>query len=184
MPERLSVGFYLCFVFSVAYFTDYVHISAQNAFDINSISMVVLLLAIPVSGALSDVLGRKTLLLVSTGGCCLFGWPLFALLHRPEPARMLCGQIGLALLVGLFSGTLPVTMAEALPRRIRCTGLSVSYNLGMAVLGGTAPLVATYLINRTHDDLYPAYYLIAAAALSFVATLKLKETGRSALRTG
>jgi MHS family proline/betaine transporter-like MFS transporter len=174
----LSVGFYLCFVFSVSYFTDFVHVSAQSAFDINTASMIVLLFSIPASGALSDVVGRKALLLTSTAGGCLLSWPLFWLMHRPEPHLMVCGQIGLALLVGMFSGTLPVAMTEALPRRIRCTGLSVSYNLGMAVLGGTAPLVATYLIRRTHDDLYPAYYLMAAAALSFVSTLMLKEARR------
>jgi MFS transporter, MHS family, proline/betaine transporter len=177
----LSVGFYLCFVFSVSYFTDFVHVSAQSAFKINTISMIVLLFSIPASGALSDVVGRKALLLTSTAGGCLLSWPLFWLMHRPEPNLMLCGQIGLALLVGMFSGTLPVAMTEALPRRIRCTGLSVSYNLGMAILGGTAPLVATYLIRRTHNDLYPAYYLAAAAFLSFASTLMLKEAARPAV---
>jgi MFS transporter, MHS family, proline/betaine transporter len=178
----LSVGFYVCFVFSVTYFTDFVHVSARSAFDINSAAMVVLLLTIPIAGALSDVVGRRPILLASTLGGCLFGWPLFWLMHRPHPLLMLAGQIGLALIIGLFSGVLPVAMAEALPRRIRCTSLSLAYNLGMAVMGGTAPLVATYLIHRSHNDLSPAYYLIASAAISLAAALRLPETARSVLR--
>ncbi len=144
--------------------------------------MVVLLLTIPAAGALSDRLGRKKILLFSAGTACVFAWPLFWLMDHPDPVAMFCGQAVLSVLVGMFSGVLPVTMAELLPRHTRCTSLSIVYNLGMAALGGTAPLVAAYLIERTQSDLAPAYYLAATAAISFLAVLPLAETARTTLR--
>ena len=73
-------------------------------------------------------------------------------------------------------GTNPAAMAEALPARVRCTGVSVAYNLCLGLLGGMTPMVAMYLIERTEDDLAPAYFLMAAAAITAVAVLGLKET--------
>ena len=67
-------------------------------------------------------------------------------------------------------------MAEILPTGVRCSASSIGYNLSMAAFGGTAPLIATYLIARTSDDFAPAYYLMAAAVISLIATFGLKET--------
>ena len=63
---------------------------------------------------------------------------------------------------------------ELFPTRTRYTGMAIAYNIGMALLGGTSPLVATGLIRLTGDVLAPAYYLIAAAAFTGVACLFVK----------
>jgi hypothetical protein len=72
-----------------------------------------------------------------------------------------------------FSGV-PALMAELLPVEVRCTGIGISYNVAIGIFGGTAPLVATYLISRTGNDF--AYYLMTVSAISFVALLNLPET--------
>ena len=51
----------------------------------------------------------------------------------------------------------------------------------MALLGGTAPLVATYLIDRTDNEMIPPMYLMAAALVSMIFTLTLKETAKKPL---
>jgi MHS family proline/betaine transporter-like MFS transporter len=172
----LAVGFYLAFVYVVTWLEDVVKVSSKQAFDINTVSMLVLLVAIPISGILSDRFGRKPILLTASLGGLVLAWPLLWMMHHPLPLAILVGQFGLAILVGLFSGSLPATMAEMLPVEVRCTALSVSYNLCLGVVGGTTPMVATYLIERSHNDLVPAYYLMVAAAVSVLAVLFLKET--------
>ena len=179
----LAVGFYLAFVFSVTYMEEFVGIPAVQAFNINTISMVVLLFMIPFAGHLSDRVGRKPVLLAGAGGGLLFSWPLLWLMHQPDSASILMGQIGFSILVGLFGGVVPVTMAEALPARVRCSALSFAYNLCVGILGGTAPLVATYMIHRSHNDLSPAVYLMATAAISLATVLTLRETFKARLRT-
>jgi len=56
--------------------------------------------------------------------------------------------------------------------------MGIGYNFALGIFGGTAPLVATYLVARTADDFMPAYYVTAVALISFIAALGLPETGR------
>ena len=70
------------------------------------------------------------------------------MMHHPHFVVILLGQMGFAVLIGLFFGACPATMVEVFPARVRCSALSVGYNLCLGVLGGTTPLVVTYLIAR------------------------------------
>jgi MHS family proline/betaine transporter-like MFS transporter len=176
-----AVGFYMIFVYAVTYLKEVVHIRAAQALDINTLNMGILLLLVPAAGAVSDHVGRKPLLVASTAGVLLLAWPLFWLMHHPTAALVLVGQMGFALLLGLFLGVIPVTMVEAYPARVRCSGLSIGYNLCLGLIGGTTPIVATVLISRSHDDLSPAYYMMAAA-VSLGVVLSLPETVRRPLR--
>ena len=90
--------------------------------------------------------------------------------------------MGFAVLIGLFLGAGPATMVEVFPARVRCSALAIGYNLCLGVLGGTTPLVATYLIARSHNDLSPAFYLMVAAALSLAVILSLRETATVPLK--
>src|SRR5262249_19827694 len=146
--------------------------------DINTISMVVLLLLLAPVGALSDQLGRKPLLLIATSGTLVLAWPLFWMLHHNDLFVILLGQIGFAVLSGCFWGTAPTTMVELVPHRARCTVISLGYNIGMAILGGLTPMVAVYTIKRSQYDLSPAFLLMASAAVSLVVVIRLRETYR------
>ena len=78
-------------------------------------------------------------------------------------------------------GVLPATMAELAPWRVRCSVLSVAYNLSLAVLGGTAPMVGAWLVARTHEIMAPAIYMALACGVTFVAALLLPGTARHSL---
>ena len=68
-----------------------------------------------------------------------------------------------------------MTMVEITPREVRCSAISIGYNLCVGVLGGMTPMVATWLIQRTHHDLAPAYYMMAAALISLVIAVSLPK---------
>ena len=74
-------------------------------------------------------------------------------------------------------------ITETLPANVRVSGVSLAYNICLGLFGGTAPLLATYLVNRTGDDFAPAYYLMAAAVLSFLALIGLPEMAKKPLPT-
>lgn len=62
------------------------------------------------------------------------------------------------------------------PRRIRATSLSIVFGLGVAVFGGTAQVVATWLISATGSHIAPAWYLTVATLISTIPLLWLTET--------
>jgi MFS transporter, MHS family, proline/betaine transporter len=131
-----AVGFYMSFVYVTTYLRQIDHIAQSTALDINTISMLVLLLLLAPVGALSDRCGRKPVLLIATGGMLILAWPLFWMLHHSAPFVILLGQLGFAVLSACFWGIIPVTMVELVPARVRCTVLSLGYNTGMAILAG------------------------------------------------
>ena len=171
-----AVGFYMSFVYITTYLRQVDHITQSKPSISIRFLWWVLLLLIPVVGKLSDHIGRKPVLLAAAGGMFLLAWPLFWMLHYPDLAVNLIGQVGFAVLSALFWGVIPATMVELVPVRVRCTVLSLGYNAGMAVLGGLTPMLAVYTITRSHYDLSPAFLLMAAAALSFVVVIGLRET--------
>jgi MHS family proline/betaine transporter-like MFS transporter len=169
----ISVGFYTTFVYAATWLEQIARVPARRALEINTLAMALSLPILPLSGWISDRVGRRKVLLVTAGALMLLAYPLMALMARGQTAGVVVGQVGLALLVAAVGGLMPATMAELAPWRVRCTVLSVAYNLGVAVLGGTTPLIAAWLVGRTGHPLAPAVYLTAAAALTLVGALLL-----------
>ena len=112
-----SVGFYLMFVYIVSWLQFADGMAPARALEINTISMVVLLPLIVAMGWLSDRIGRRPVLLGATVFAFVGAWPLFWLMHHPDPALVLLGQLGFVLVVGTFVGCQPAVMVEAVPGR-------------------------------------------------------------------
>ncbi|MDQ7056182.1 MAG: MFS transporter [Persephonella sp.] len=177
-----AVGFYTIFVYIANHLSVFVKLPKSTALTINTISMIVLSVLIPFFGWLSDKTGRKPIILVSTGFTILTAYPLFKFVSSGSVENALIGQIIFAVVVAGFMSILPTTLVEIFPTQIRNSGYSIGYNLPFAIFGGTAPLISTYLIKITGDINSPAFYLIFAAAVAFVAGITLKETAREPLR--
>ncbi|MEM7226185.1 MAG: MFS transporter [Pseudomonadota bacterium] len=178
----VNVGFYMMFVYAVGYLTDRMHVSTASALDINTFCMIVLtLLPLPIA-LLADKVGRKPILLSGAIGMILLSWPLFWLMHHQNLSLILLGQLGFAILFSWIYAANPAAQAEILSRRVRVSVLSIGYNICLSVFGGTTPLVATYLVERTSDDFAPVYYLMGLSVLSLIAVLSIPETGGKPLR--
>ena len=176
LVAAIAVGFYTVFMYSATWLAQVARVPARTAFAVNTLAMALSLAVILYAGRLSDHVGRRRVLLVTSGLLTALAVPSMALMARGDVAGIVVGQVALAFLVSAISGALPATMAELAPWRVRCTVLSISYNLGMALLGGTTPLVAAWLVSRSGYALAPAVYLAAAGALSFAAAILLPRT--------
>ena len=176
-----AVGFYLMFVFSTTYLEEVVGIARGHAMAINTIGMAGVLMVLPFAGRLSDRFGRKPILIVSSAAVILFSWKLYDLLWHPRFSVPLLGQLGFAVIIAMYNGAAPVAAVEAFPANVRCSGVAISHNLCMALFGGTAPMVATYLIEHTGNEMAPPMYLIAAAIVSMFFIFTLRETAHEPL---
>jgi MFS transporter, MHS family, proline/betaine transporter len=173
-----AVSFYLLFVYIVSWLQLVDGIAPTHALAINSTSMVLLLPCVVLTGALSDRLGRKSILLAATVIAFVSAVPLFWLMHQEHRLLVQIGQLGFVLSVGMFLGTQPTLMVEEVPAAIRCTAIALGYNVTLGLVGGLSPLAATWLVNRTGDDLSPAYMIMVAAVVSFLAALSFRERSR------
>jgi MFS transporter, MHS family, proline/betaine transporter len=126
----------------------------------------------PVSGLLSDAIGRKPLLVISTAGLVLAPYPCFLWLqHHHGAGALALVEFAFGLLFAIGGGPFNAALSEMFPVRARATGLAIAYNFGVALFGGLAPFVVTWLIKATHDPLAPSYYVVACGAAGLAAAL-------------
>jgi MHS family proline/betaine transporter-like MFS transporter len=177
-----GVAFYTLFVFVVSYLQTFVHVPEREALEVNTVSMMGLVGWTLLGGALSDRLRRKPVAVAAMAGLLIFAWPLFDFLDHPRFAVMLSAQLCFAAFLGLYSGQLPATMVEALPGRVRCTAIALSYNFSVGLSGGLTPLGATWLIQRTGDEMVPAIMLMMLAVVTLLALWRTPETAGMPLR--
>ncbi|PLQ01742.1 MFS transporter [Cupriavidus pauculus] len=145
-------------------------------FQSTAICGAIILVLCPLMGMLSDRVGRKRMLSVVALAILVLAYPLFHWLNvSPTTATLLQVQIVLGILLAAFTGPAPAVLAEQFPTEVRSTGLSLAYNFAVTIFGGFAPLIVTWLIESTHNKLAPAYYVIAAAAISLVALVFMHD---------
>jgi len=177
-----AVAFYVMFVYAVTYIRKIDQLPERIALDLNTGATAALLLVYPLAAWLSDRYGRKPLIIAGSGILTFAAIPLFHLAHSVHPATIALGEIGFVVGNGILIGGLVATYAELIPRAVRCTGVAFAYNMAMAVFGGTAPLVAAWLITETGDPIAPAYWVTIASAISLLTAIFLTpETRHRAL---
>ncbi|MCZ6768370.1 MAG: MFS transporter [Acidobacteria bacterium] len=174
--------FYTVWVYNTTYLATVIGLPLSSALLINTLSMLFLIIAIPIMGALSDRVGRKPLLIAGCVGVGCMAYPLYYLLSQGTFGSALTAQLLFVIPISMLQGTMPTTMVELFPTSSRYSALSISYNIAFAIFGGTAPLVATQLISMTGDPLSPSYWLIFSAVVSLLVILSMKERYREALR--
>jgi MHS family proline/betaine transporter-like MFS transporter len=180
----MSAAFYIVFVYMTTYLSDVItaRMPLHSALTINTLSMVVLAVLNPVMGALSDRFGRRAPQLLAATGFLALSYPLFGLLAEGDFTKCLLAQCVFAVLLAALTGPLPTMLVEIFSTRARYTALSLGYNVALAVFGGGAPLVATYLIHATGNVLAPGLYLTLSAAITLGVLWNVRETYREPLR--
>lgn len=175
-----AVGFYLMFLYIVTWLQGVDGVPPAQALEVNTVSMVALLPVMIAAGWLSDLVGRRPLmfgaLVLGFAGAMPFLW----LMHHPDPVLMLAGQLAFVVPAGICLGVMPAVLTEAVPAGVRCTAVSLGYNIAFGIIGGLTPLTAAWLVDRTDMDLSPAWLIMAAAAVTFAALLASRETSRDA----
>ncbi|MFG1345442.1 MFS transporter [Xanthobacter autotrophicus DSM 431] len=176
MTFVVGVAFYLVFVYLVTWLQQADHFPRHVALELNTVSMAVVMLACLGFAALSDRIGRRGLVVAGFGCLALFSWPLFLLLRSGDPTLALLGQLGFAVIVSLYGGPIAVALVEMFPRHTRCTAVGLSWNVGLGIGGGAAPMVSVMLVSLTGNAMAPAFYLIVMGVVAFLAALTLRET--------
>lgn len=177
-----GVVFYLPLVYLPTYLAQFTDVSLSKALLINTVAIALLLGVIPVIGWLSDrTLRRKSWLLIAMIGLALSSYPAFVLLHQGNILWIWFVQIELALLISILLGASPAMMVELFPSETRLTAYSIAFNLGIGIVGGTSPLIATWLIEVSGSFYAPAFYLVGTASVAAIAISFMPDRSREPL---
>lgn len=174
-----GVADYLVMVFLPTYASSFGGIDRAEALTVNTFSQVVALVAVPLSGWLTDhAIRRRSMLILAFALVFFTSIALFELATGPGLARFAVAQVAFAVFLGMVMGTAPAMMAELFPSHFRMTGYSIAFNIGLGFGGGTAPLIATALIDLTGQNLAAAGYTMVGALMAVVALYLMRDRSR------
>jgi MHS family proline/betaine transporter-like MFS transporter len=178
-----TVVFYIYLTYMPTFTKTYARLSSAHALWSNTIGLIVLMVAIPLMGGLSDRVGRRPLLLACCAAFIVLPYPVARLfLSGPPFAVIILVQIVFGVIISLFSGPGPAAISEIFPTRSRSTWMTTGYALATAIFGGFAPYIASWLIKETGNPVSWVYYVMAAAVVTAATIYRLEETAHKPLR--
>ncbi|MEK6295018.1 MAG: tricarballylate/proton symporter TcuC, partial [Paraburkholderia tropica] len=131
---------------------------------------------LPVSGAISDRVGRRPVLLTFTVLTILTAYPTVQwLVADPSFGRLLTVELWLSFLYGCYNGAMVVALTEVMPADVRTAGFSLAYSLATTI-GGFTPAISTYLIHVSGNKAAPGAWMGVAGICGLIATLVLYRT--------
>ncbi|EQA5672692.1 MFS transporter [Cronobacter malonaticus] len=168
-----TAPFYIFSTFVVSYATTTLAYEKSQALESVTLAALVATVLIPVMGLLSDKIGRKRMYAVSVMLLGAFIVPWFMLLDTGTTwGIVLATVIAFGVLWSPITAVLGTLCSEIFHARVRYTGITLGYQLGAALAGGTAPLIATGLLAHSGGDWTPvAWYLAVTVAISLLAIL-------------
>jgi MHS family proline/betaine transporter-like MFS transporter len=168
-----AVAVYVLMIFLPTYVQhpDTFNFSAQQAFGASLIGNIPFVIGCVWFGSLSDRIGRRTSLFLSAALLLLSVLPLFLWLKAsPTLPTLIVVQCIVCTLVASFVGVAPAALSEIFPTGVRSTGTSLVYNGAFTLFGGFAPMILTWLTQRSGGSIYsPAWYVMLAAAVALLA---------------
>ena len=169
--------FYVSTVFALGYGVNALHIARTDFLGMLCVAVLFMALATPLSAALADRFGRRPVLLGASALAALTGFALPSLLGGGAWGALAFLSLALGVM-GLTFAPLGALLPEIFPARVRYTGASSAYNLGGILGASLAPYLAQQLLERGGLT-WVGYYIVAAAAVSFLSLLSMKETGKA-----
>jgi len=146
----------------------------------NILSLLVVLVAKPFGGWLSDRVGRRRLMMALTLAATVLITPALHLMLTGNPWLFALGQVLMAIPLGMALGLHGAMLVEIFPLRTRVTSMSFAYSVTLALAGGTAPLVSAWLVANVHP-LAPAAYIMVYGVIGLMLLGAMKETNARSL---
>ncbi|MCU1293330.1 MAG: Permease of the major facilitator superfamily [Bryobacterales bacterium] len=163
-----TVSFYTITAYTPTFGKDILKLSQSDALLVTLCVGVSNLIWLPLMGSFSDRIGRRPLLLFFSGIAILTAYPAMSwLVNDASFARLLAVELWLSFIYAGYNGAMVVHLTEIVPAAVRTAGFSLAYSLATTI-GGSTPVIATYLIHETGNRAMPGAWLSLAAVIAFV----------------
>jgi MFS family permease len=167
MSEQAPFYIFTAFVFSYAVGT----LKMDRNFILAAVmaAACVSFVSIPLSGHISDLIGRRKMYLIGVVATGLFGFLYFGMVDTAIPSAVFIAIVLSLIPHDIQYGPQAALIAESFTPRLRYSGASLGYQLASIIAGGPAPLIATALFATYHSGYAIAIYIAACAVVSAVA---------------
>jgi MHS family shikimate/dehydroshikimate transporter-like MFS transporter len=172
-------------VFAVTYLTQQLDMPRSVVLGAITLATLIELFVMPLSGWLSDTIGRRTIYLVGTAFGILLAFPIFWLFETRDVTIVTCAiVVGICLCQGVIFALHASFMPELFGTSVRYSGVSLGFQLGAAIGGGLTPVAAAAIVAWSGGATWPvSLMLVMLGVLTFVAVLSTRETAARPMRS-
>jgi MFS family permease len=171
--------FYIFTAFIFAYAVGTLHMSRNLILTAVLVGSCVSFITIPLSGHISDRIGRKKMYLLGAAATGVFGFIYFGMVDTAAPVLVFVAIVLSLIPHDMQYGPQAALIAEAFTPRLRYSGASLGYQLASIIAGGPAPLIATALFAAYHSGYAISIYIAACAVVSLIAAALMPDyTGK------
>ena len=170
-----GILYYVVLGFVPTILDSFSEVQSDEALWVTTGMAIVYAIATPAFGALSDRYGRKRTLMAGAIGFVFLSAPMLWLMTSQGLIIIILGGLVLLVMLMLYTGPVVAAIGEEFPSKARYSALAVGYNLGSAVLGGTAPLVAALLIDWFDTPVAASFLLIIASVIAIPLLWRMKD---------
>jgi MFS family permease len=167
--------FYIFAAFIFTYGTTVLHSSRNMLLTAVLVATLLSAITTPLSGHISDRIGRKRMYLIGAATVGVFGFVYFAMLNTAMPGWIFLAVILSFIPHDMMYGPQAALIAECFTPRLRYSGSSLGYHLSSVIAGGPAPIIATALFAWTGSGYAIALYILFCAIVSITATSLLPD---------
>jgi MFS family permease len=183
MVLMTTVSFYTITAYTPTFGKNILNLTQSDALLVTLCVGVSNLIWLPLMGSLSDRIGRRPLLFFFAGIAILTAYPAMAwLVDQPTFGKLLAVELWLSFIYAGYNGAMVVHLTEIVPVAVRTAGFSLAYSLATTI-GGSTPVIVTYLIHETGNRAMPGAWLSVAAAIAFLgAWISRRDASQSSSR--
>jgi MFS transporter, MHS family, citrate/tricarballylate:H+ symporter len=178
-----TVMFYFITVYTPTFGRSVLNLGELDSLVVTLCVAVTNFIWLPIGGAISDRVGRETVLIMISVLALITAYPALEwLVAAPSFTSLLAVDLVFSFYFGIYNGAMVAALSETVPAHVRASGFSLAYSLAAALFGTFTPLASTFLIDATSNRAAPGFWLMFAAYCSVMATAALYRR-ESATRT-
>jgi MFS family permease len=163
--------FYIFITFVLTYGTTQLKFDRGELLNDTLIAATVGLVSVPLFGALSDIIGRRTMYALGIIGTAAYAFPYYGLLNTQRPGLVLLAIVLSLVFHDMQYGPQAALISENFGTNLRYSGAGLGYQLASVIAGGPAPLIAAKILESTGSTTGISWYIIGCCVIAMAALL-------------
>lgn len=173
---------YLVKTYVNVFYHTIMHIDNTIALIYLSYASFIAMISMPLFGGAADIIGKFRMIVIASIAIIILALPTLLLMSAPEVWQQIISLTVLGILGGGISGTAYIFIISLFTPEQKFSGVAFSYNLGIAMFGGTSPIISTWLVKTTGLFYAPSFYIMATASIFLIVVYIMRDVIKELMR--